>query len=51
MFRSFPQIWDRCDLETKSQKASVFKTFLEKIMSLDFLALNVTLHFLAQYLF
>ena len=48
MFRSFPQIWDRCDLETKSQKASVFKTFLEKIMSLDFLALNVTFHFLAQ---
>ena len=51
VFRSFPQICDRCDLETKSQKASVFKTFLEKIMSLDFLALNVTLHFLAQYLF
>ena len=27
MFRSFPQICDRCDLETKSQKASVYHKY------------------------
>ena len=39
VFRSFPQIWDRCDLETKSQKASVFKNF-RKDHALTFLCIK-----------
>ena len=35
-------------LSLKFKEGELFKTFLEKIMSLDFLALNVTLHFLGQ---